>query len=309
VDALIRAFNDCEMERFARLAREYKTKYLEHSSSNLLETENLNSNVMPSKSPNPTQQKKFHIPKGTAILIGNKNYELPLASLDNALNDVNALNNIFTEWGWTVHIFQDTTNASDLLNTISQISQNCARDETLLFYYSGHGCYLKDKQICNYMILVDSDITTSSKKIKETCLSLEGVRERVFKCRGAGATNIFIFDACRSIPKAKTFFNLEDGMVPIEADDCQETNTIIVLATGKGKVAYDNVDSNGPKNGVYNSCLIDILKDKDAISDLPITRVFELVAHKVMHHPRLAKKQRPWKTDSFEEDKFFIVSK
>eukprot|EP01121_Diplochlamys_sp_Union-15-3_P021745 TRINITY_DN8975_c0_g1_i1.p1 TRINITY_DN8975_c0_g1~~TRINITY_DN8975_c0_g1_i1.p1 ORF type:complete len:100 (+),score=5.13 TRINITY_DN8975_c0_g1_i1:138-437(+) len=97
-------------------------------------------------------------------------------------------------------------------------------------------------------------------------------------------------------------------MYPAESEDNQETNTIVVLATGKGKVAFDNVEEGKYKTGLYNTCLVEVLSDEKLICNVPITRIFELVAHRVMNHPKLGKIQRPWKTDSFECDKYLIYS-
>ncbi len=186
--------------------------------------------------------------------------------------------------------------------------------ETVLFYFSGHGLQLRNR---NYIVPIDFQ---SERDGKVKLVDVQCVIERISE---VGSTRIILLDACRdgdSGDKQTAYLQtFEDQLVnkSIAADSGDEgplaagelrskfatmnegDNTFIAFATASGEVAY------GGKGKLLSAFTAAFVKYMSAV-DLPLTNLTSRVRVEVLK--QTGQRQNTWDQSSLRSSFFFNPS-
>jgi len=141
----------------------------------------------------------------------------------------------------------------------------------------------------NYLIPVDA-IINSENEVRYKAMDAGLVLAKMEQAKSD--VNIFIMDACRDNPFARSFRSASKGLAQVDAP----TGTIIAYATAPGKTASDGEGGNG----VYTESLIEALETPG----LKVEEVFKKVRKLVIE--KTDKVQVPWESSSLVGDFHFV---
>jgi len=218
-----------------------------------------------------------------ALVIGNSNYvSLPLR---NPVNDARAMATALRKLGFEV---DERINLSYISfnEAVESFGNKLRTDGVGLFYYAGHGMQVNGN---NYLIPVDA-IINSENEVRYKAMDAGLVLAKMEQAKSD--VNIFIMDACRDNPFARSFRSASKGLAQVDAP----TGTIIAYATAPGKTASDGEGGNG----VYTESLIEALETPG----LKVEEVFKKVRKLVIE--KTDKVQVPWESSSLVGDFHFV---
>lgn len=212
-----------------------------------------------------------------AIVVGNSEYQF--APLTNPRNDAKLIANTLTELKFDVLLFYDVKKGA--INDLKDaIKTHLTGADMAVFYYAGHALQFDGK---NLLLPVDSR-TDSAKSVVADAMQLNDLIDLV-KDDPVGV-KLFILDACRNNPAAKTK-GLKEGLAYTEAGTGQ---VLLAFATSAGEVAYDGTGFNS----AYSAALANALQTPG----LDIYDTFRTVRGDVRSATSGA--QIPWITGSIE---------
>ena len=250
-------------------------------------------------------------PKGRqwAVLIGCERYQL-VSQLEYITNDVRNLSSTLTSWGGYPHDcvleIRDDTPKSSLKNNIedevSQFLKGITPNDTLLFYFSGHG--YRDSDGCLYLLPLDFDPQNKS----ATGISLQWLRKTVAQC--PANVKLIILDTCH----AGT--DKGDAEIPFNSTDLQQSlEGLDKIATLASSTA-DQVSQpwHHKQMSVFSYWLIQGLKghaDENGDGDINIDELFNYVERNVTRTAadRLTHPQTPRRMISSDVEGVPIVSR
>ncbi len=222
-----------------------------------------------------------------ALVIGNQAYQ-HASVLRNPKNDARSMAQILRQCGFEVIEVIDG-DGPGLKSAIREFGYKLKSYEVGLFYYSGHGIQIDDK---NYIIPIDANLRSKT-DVREDCPSVSQVLSRMEE---AGTKlNIVILDACRNNPFERGSFGEDDeggGLAPITPPD----NTVISFATDPGSVASDGVAGT---NGLYTGSLVRFI----SVPNTQLENVFKLTGKEVKE--KSGGKQKPWLNSNFYDIFYF----
>jgi len=129
----------------------------------------------------PTIKKNF-----VALTIGNQNYASK-STLQNALNDVKAVNETLEKLGFDIISDIDVTNKR-FTQLLAKFKSKIDENTTTFFYFSGHGNIIKYNSNEVFFVMSDSD--------KNSLVSIYKLYNTLNKAKGKN--NIICVDSCRS---------------------------------------------------------------------------------------------------------------
>ena len=221
------------------------------------------------------------------MVIGNQAYQ-HASVLRNPKNDARSMAQILRQCGFEVIEVIDG-DGPGLKSAIREFGYKLKSYEVGLFYYSGHGIQIDDK---NYIIPIDANLRSKT-DVREDCPSVSQVLSRMEE---AGTKlNIVILDACRNNPFERGSFGEDDeggGLAPITPPD----NTVISFATDPGSVASDGVAGT---NGLYTGSLVRFI----SVPNTQLENVFKLTGKEVKE--KSGGKQKPWLNSNFYDIFYF----
>ena len=191
-------------------------------------------------------------PPGTerrlALVIGNRSYTRPGASLTNPQHDADDMAAVLDELGFTV-IKKNNLNRVSFEQTIDEFGTQLKNYDVGLFYYSGHGVQFQGE---NYLVPSDESMS-SEPQIRYQCVNLGRILSAM---EGSGATtNVVILDACRSNPFPKESKGpLVGGGLTIPRNP---PGTLVAFATSENSTADDN---SSARNGLFTSELLKYIR-------------------------------------------------
>ena len=222
-----------------------------------------------------------------ALVIGNGNYQ-NATKLQNALNDADLMQETLEKLNFTVYKFKDLT-LSDMHKQVDIFYNNITSNDTVLFYYAGHGI---QSDGINYLVPINAFIQTNE-QIKDECMRIDYMFQNIHKA----GVNIIILDACRD-NKFRGFKKVTDtihkGLAFIEAP----SNTLIAYATAPGQPSFDGYGNNG----LYT----EILAKEMLIPNRTINEILQITRVKVK---KIKNNQTPWENSSLEDNFYFIKDK
>jgi hypothetical protein len=133
-------------------------------------------------------------PKRIAVVIGIDNYLYGYQHLTCAADDAGRLAGLLTEsLKYEVKTFiareRISVTKQEVFAAIQDVVRSAQKDDTLLFYFGGHGASRGGKQ---FLLFSDTDPS----RFEETALSFDEIKELLSTC--LATKRIFIMDACRT---------------------------------------------------------------------------------------------------------------
>ena len=226
-------------------------------------------------------------PARVALIIGNSNYAQ--GSLENPINDANAVAKALREMGFEVELLVDQKRDSMRASIQNFGAKLAAKKQPSVFYFAGHALQLEWR---NYLLPTDIAIR-KPEDVATQAVDLNDLLQQLSKAAVAngGSSNIVILDACRDNPFGKNA-NAGKGLTQIDAP----AGTLLAYATAPGNVAQD---AGTGANGLYTENLLKEMRSEGA--------KIEDVLKRVRLSVRLQSKgqQVPWESTSLEEDFYF----
>ncbi|OAD20698.1 peptidase C14, caspase catalytic subunit p20, partial [Candidatus Thiomargarita nelsonii] len=129
-----------------------------------------------------------------ALVIGNGNYQKPVPTLDNPVNDANDMAKVLRKLGFEVILKHNLSNRA-MTEAIQTFGDRLAQKRGVgLFYFSGHGLQAKGR---NFLVPVDAKIKKAADIPWE---ALDANRLLAQMEEANNGVNIVILDACRDNP-------------------------------------------------------------------------------------------------------------
>ena len=221
--------------------------------------------------------------KRLALVIGNDNYT-QFSPLNNPINDATDLKTVLERMSFQVTLLTNVTKA-ELEQGIRGFEASINKEDTVLFYYSGHGLQIDGR---NYLVPVDAAI----QRVNEVPYYTYEVNQLIDKLNEIEAkVNIIILDACRN----NSFTKSTQGGLAVMSGPI---GSYIVYSTAPGTVAYDGVA--GSRNSPFTKHLLQTIDQPN----LTIEEVFKSVRSKVMRET--GGQQIPWDSSSLIGDFYFF---
>jgi hypothetical protein len=220
-----------------------------------------------------------------ALVIGNAAYDGD-ARLKNPVNDANDLAAVLRELRFDVTLKLDA-DWREMDVAIEEFEKRLSRGGVGLFYFAGHG--IETNAGKNYLIPTKSEIK-EERDLRRNAIEANSVLERME--RAGSLVNIFILDACRNNPLARSWRSARTGgLAPMSMNG---DGTFLAYATGPGRVA---LDGDG-KNGIFTKHLVENLRSGESDLDGIFNRVIVGVAAETRGS------QRPWKLSNLPGFRF-----
>jgi len=211
-----------------------------------------------------------------AFIVGMSDY--PNNTLDNPVNDANAIENAFTKLGID-SIKKNNVGIVELKEAIDDFKNDLLSYEVAIFFFAGHGLQINGE---NYLCAIDTDFNTET-RIQFSSLPLTYLINLLEQTNVY--TKIIILDACRDNPFERNLRTIgQTSLAPIYAP----LGTLIAFATSPGQKANDGFNGNG---AYTYSLLKDIFTN-----DLKIEELFKRVRNTL--YTLTSKKQLSWEHTS-----------
>lgn len=181
--------------------------------------------------------------RSIAYIVGINGYDQNGYQLENALNDINAIQSVLLELGYYVICHQDPT-AREFKEGLASFARKASAGnyDAGLFYFAGHGNQIDG---LNFLGVKDTSFNDEY-SVKHTSINLNEVLE----CMPDNLKiKIYILDACRTTPPSGFRGNQAIGMSSVKAPH----GSIIAFSTSPGQTASD-----GPigGNSMYAQCFL-----------------------------------------------------
>jgi len=222
-----------------------------------------------------------------ALVIGNANYKF--APLNNPVNDAIDMAKALRSVGFHV-IYKENAGWEEMDNGINEFEALLGKGVIGLFYFSGHGVQLEDK---NYLIPVDLP-KLSIRHVKFRSISAGDVLTAMEQ--KGNSMNLLILDACRDNPFKSLSKNLKRGLARMGH---VPTGTLIAYATSPGDTAADGYGRNSP----YTKHLVKFIRK----SGLTVEMMFKRVRNAVVKDT--SNDQTPWESSSLQGEDFYFGGK
>jgi len=122
-----------------------------------------------------------------------------------------------------------------MITAMREFGKQLRRGNTGLFYYSGHGLQLENR---NFLVPIGADIKSEADVEFESVDANRVLRQMEQANNGV---NLVFLDACRDNPYASSFKSLTRGLARMDSP----SGTLIAYATAPGDVAEDGTGRNG----------------------------------------------------------------
>lgn len=218
-----------------------------------------------------------------ALIIGNGAYQE--APLRNPVNDAADTTAVLQQLDFQVQLLREA-NFRAMKEAVAEFGRKLVRSGVGLFYFAGHGLQINGR---NYIIPIGADIQ------KEQDVEFESVdvgRILGEMDHAQNQLNVFILDACRNNPFARSFRSPTRGLAQMIAPN----ETLIAYTTSPGDVAEDG----GGKNSPYTEALLQVFPRPG----LDILEIFRQTAAIVKKNT--AGRQRPWIASDVTKQFYFI---
>jgi len=226
-----------------------------------------------------------------ALVIGNAEYDVEAAKLDNSVNDAMDVASVLETMDFDV-ILRTDQGVKQLNNAIREFGdrlQVSGKDTVGLFYYAGHAAEVEG---VNYIYPIDAQF----KSRDEAAYEAVQVQRLLGKMKQArNNMNVIILDACRDNPygdKTRSIGKETKKLAEMEVP----VGSIVAYSTASGQKASDG---NG-RNGLYTQELLRYIKQPG----MQIEDVFKKVRRSVRQQSGNA--QVAWEHSSLEGDFYFL---
>jgi len=232
--------------------------------------------------------------KRYALLVGIDRYERDdqFAPLRYAERDVSRVQARLRDLGYETKVLTTSGEGAarpDLANvtaSLDRLSRIVKVNDTLLFYFAGHGFSLSGKG--SFLALANTDLDRSG----ETALSVESLGNLVQRI--CSRQTVLVFDACRNpADRAVRHRGNADAQLVKEVRRLGEkdASTAVLFACSEGEYASESDDL---KQGVFSYFVVEGLREQLANprGELAVTPLMDFIQSRV--EERTMKRQRPW---------------
>jgi tetratricopeptide (TPR) repeat protein len=219
-----------------------------------------------------------------ALVVGNAAYSKSIGRLKNSVNDALDISAALTKMKFEVQSITDGS-LQELEKAVSILANKIQENDTVLFYYAGHGVAIEGE---NYLLPVNAGITDSV-DVKYKSLNLSYVLDKLD--RGSNGVTMVVLDACRNNPFPVSRGAMRAGLVQSSGP----VGTIIAYSTAPGDVALDGTG----RNGLYTKHLLEQM----AKPNIKLEDVFKRVRVAVGDDTQGS--QVPWENSSLRGDFYF----
>ncbi|MFT6045675.1 MAG: hypothetical protein ACI9WC_001376 [Arenicella sp.] len=222
--------------------------------------------------------------KRYALVMGNAAYDPAIGQLKNSVNDAVDISEKLKKLNFQVSLVTDS-NLQNMEQSVEALARKLQADDTVLFYYAGHGVALEGE---NYLLPTKMGIKDAV-DVRYKSLNLSYVLDKLD--RGSSGVTMVVLDACRNNPFPVSRGAARRGLVPASGP----VGTIIAYSTAPGDVAIDGAG----RNGLYTKHLLNEM-DKPNIK---LEDVFKKV--RVAVEGETQGSQVPWENSSLKGDFYF----
>jgi hypothetical protein len=176
-----------------------------------------------------------------ALVVGNSNYQHVQPQLNNPAHDADLIASKLSAQGFTLigGGAQKDLSLSAFSNLIDQFSDEAAKGDVAIFYYSGHGIQLNG---VNYLVPSDANPVNGATDVPKQMIDASFVLSTL---DDAGSRlKILILDACEDNPFAPE--GLADNGLADMSRLLADPGTVVWFATRPGEKAQDGVGPEGP---------------------------------------------------------------
>jgi len=189
--------------------------------------------------------------KVLAVCIGVDNAG-NFTKLDNAINDADAMEQVFKSFGYDTILKKDI-NVADWIALSTHLQKELKNYDSFIFFYAGHGIEVDGE---NYLTLQETAQDQETKTYYDRyAIKLSEVLE--LEKNNLSISKIIIVDACRDNPKGVRGVQAEE-FAPIATP----RGTLIAFSTTSGEKA---ADYGFPNNSAYTGTLVHHLKNSSNI--------------------------------------------
>lgn len=195
-----------------------------------------------------------------ALIIGNARYSDVVGKLPSPENDVDAMSNELSKYGFSVVSLKNSTK-NEMQSAISRFGLQVQRGRTFaIFYYSGHGG-VSDAE---YLMPVD---IRGVNFIQQDGISIPQLLEQI-KQQQSGHT-VAILDSCRNqiSVDGRTKNLVPYANIPVDSVALSKPGMTVMYASGLNQVAIDQLNMSNPsKNSLYTRFFLLRIKENPADS-------------------------------------------
>jgi len=178
--------------------------------------------------------------KRVALVVGNSAYRA-VPSLANPVNDATDVSAKLRALGFTVFTGLDL-DVAGFDRTLREFEAALPDADTALFYYAGHGIQADGQ---NYLLPIDASFGDVA-GLKRQSVALGDV---LGEMQARAGTVLVFLDACRDNPLSQVLQGTGRSAASnrgLARVDVSARNTLVVFATGPGKIAADGDARNSP---------------------------------------------------------------
>lgn len=176
-----------------------------------------------------------------ALVVGNSNYQHVQPQLNNPAHDADLIASKLSAQGFKLigGGAQKDLTLSAFSNLVDQFSDEAAKGDVAIFYYSGHGIQLNG---VNYLVPSDANPVDGATDVPKQMVDASFVLSTL---NDAGSRlKILILDACEDNPFAPEGLS-ENGLADMSRL-LADPGTVVWFATRPGEKAQDGVGPEGP---------------------------------------------------------------
>lgn len=216
-----------------------------------------------------------------ALVVGVSKYnDTSIRELPNVVNDLLGMGQILnsSNLNYSKHmklIFNQDATKDNIWNSCNEFFNNCSPDDTLFFYWAGHGSG------GGYLIAYD----TNSSKISSSAIPMDSIRGLIEK--SPAKSIVSFFDCCYSGAIARSLNNLQESIS--RALKIEGQGKIIITACTEYQEALERNDMS---HGRFTFHLLEGLNGTvaDSNGEVNVFRLYEYISEKMRSYPQL---QRP----------------
>ena len=173
------------------------------------------------------------------------------------INDVVRIEKLLASCGYRVEMLPGMKLRDDSLrDAIGRLVKNSAPNDTILFYFSGHGCSLGGEQyVLPYNSIFDGQYLKNGIDLHELAKLT----------KKSSVNRLFIVDACRDLFQSKSSAGSNQlsltrkGISNLIDTSSQESPLSIICACSDGQFSFESKTLRG---GIFTSMLIEVFMDK-----------------------------------------------
>lgn len=204
-----------------------------------------------------------------ALIIGNSQYDGAMPALANPVNDAQAIDSQLKRLGFKTTVVKNATKIK-MLEAIDDFSNQINREDTVLFYYAGHGASVNGN---NYLIPIGAQSPKNEKWFDENFIDLDTKIASVLS-QSQAAYKIVVMDACRDNPVAANS-RASGTRAFARTDQSQNAKGLAFLySASKGQQAQDG---RGQRNSPFTAALVKQLANPNAIWPVLVEEVTDEV--------------------------------